>query len=144
MFYTDVWKIKSLGMYGWTEAEIKTFPHAVVQAYFEGENGDWIPVRAEIDSGADMTVLPMSIASQLKAYSTPQATIVKQVAEGSQVTGYQFMAKAAIKTSNGESKPFMDQVLSLPGNVTPLLGRTSLLDNFKVVLGKDQFEVYPY
>lgn len=139
MLYTDVFRA-SAGMYGWTDSPtLRRFGHPVITVYFEDAQGGWIPVRAEIDSGADLTVLPKSIASQLTQYSEIEQMTLKQVAPGSQVDAYVFDARASY-----EGNTFMTPVLVLDGDTTPLLGRASFLDNFQVVLKRESFEVLPY
>ena len=139
MLYTDVFRATA-GRYGWTDQPtFKPFGHPVITVYFEDYSGGWIPVRSELDPGADITVLPKQIADKLMQYSSVEPTVLSQVAPGSQVAAEIFMAKAAF-----EGNIFMTPVLALDGDPTPLIGRANFLDNFQVTLKRDSFDVIPY
>lgn len=134
--YTAVWQARTL--YGLLDQMGGiSFPHAVVKVHLEKADGTWAPLNMELDTGADLSVLPTRIVQQLKPYSEKKAIIMKQVA--GQVLAYVVDAKVSLMEVS-----YITPVLALDGNPTPLLGRTGLLDNFKVTMTRNGFDVTPY
>ncbi len=134
--YTAVWQARTV--YGLLDQMGGiSFPHAVVNVHLEKQDGTWAPLKMELDTGADLTVLPRRYVEQLKPYSEKRPIIMKQVA--GQVLAYVMDAKVSVMEVS-----YITPVLALDGNPTPLLGRTGLLDHFKVTMTKNGFELTPY
>lgn len=113
-----------------------SYKRAILTVEFLSDEGAWLPVEAQVDTAADVTVLPYSFATRLR-FLGMQFPLLLQEVVGS-VTAIQTTVRARI----------VGQQLDLPivasVNVRDaLLGVGGFLDRFIVTFRPDSFEVVP-
>ena len=109
---------------------------AIITVYFLSEEGNWLPLDMQIDTAADISVIPYDFASKLLFLGEQMPIYVREVV-GS-MSGVKTTVRAKI----------LGKELNLPiiasGFVAePLLGVAGFLDNFIVTFYPNGFEVKP-
>jgi len=109
---------------------------AILKAYFLSDKGEWLPLAVQMDTAADVSVIPYDFASKLLFIGGQMPIYVREVV-GS-MSGIQTVVKA--KIANKEVKlpiiasAFVDE---------PLLGVAGVIGNFEIFFGREGFEVRP-
>ena len=112
------------------------FKRAFITVEFLSEDGRWIPVKMQIDTAADVTVLPYDLAMKLTFLSIQMPLYVGEVVG----------SIAAMKTS--VRARILEKTVELPiiasmHVMDPLLGIGGFLDNFEVTFTPKGFRVVP-
>mgnify|MGYP001607622545 CR=1 FL=1 len=109
---------------------------AIIDVELLTDEGTWLLVPIQIDTAADLTVLPYDIAYKLQFIGVQAPLYVREVV-GS-VAAMQVMVKARIVGKEVELPIITSQYIT-----EPLLGMASFIENFKFSFTPDGFEVKP-
>jgi hypothetical protein len=105
-------------------------PVAVLE--FQSKNDDWIEIRMYIDSGADMTLIPLSFGRLLGFELRKEDIKHRRGVGGGEVPV--IVTRIDIRIDGLEFP--IDVAWALEEDVPPLLGRTDIFDKFKVIFNK--------
>jgi len=106
----------------------------VASLEFKSRDGEWIEIRMYIDSGADITLIPLSFGRLLGLELKKEDIKHLRGVGGGEVPV--IVTNAEIRMNNLEFP--IGVAWALEEDVPPLLGRSDLFDRFKVVF--DQTE----
>jgi hypothetical protein len=106
----------------------------VASLEFKSRDGEWIEIRMYIDSGADITLIPLSFGRLLGLELKKEDIKHLRGVGGGEVPV--IVTNAEIRMNNREFP--IGVAWALEEDVPPLLGRSDLFDRFKVVF--DQTE----
>mgnify|MGYP001570401839 CR=1 FL=1 len=109
---------------------------AIIDVEFLTDEGNWVQVPIQIDTAADVSVIPYDMAHQLQFISMQMPVYVREVV-GS-VAAMQVMVKARIMGKEIELPIITSQYIT-----EPLLGMASFVENFKFSFSPEGFEVQP-
>lgn len=109
---------------------------AIIDVELLTDEGTWLLVPIQIDTAADLTVLPYDIAYKLQFIGVQAPLYVREVV-GS-VAAMQVMVKARIMGKEIELPIITSQYIT-----EPLLGMASFVENFKFSFSPEGFEVQP-
>jgi predicted aspartyl protease len=109
---------------------------ALIPVAFLLDDGTWETIMMQVDTAADISVLPYDAASRMRYLGEQKPLYVREVV-GS-LSAIQTTVRARI----------MGKEIDLPIVASvhiqdPLLGNASFLDNFTVILRPDGFEIKP-
>jgi len=105
-------------------------PVAVLE--FKSKNDDWIEIRMYIDSGADMTLIPLSFGRLLGLELRKEDIKHLRGVGGGEVPV--IVTKVDIRMDDVEFP--IDVAWALEEDVPPLLGRTDVFDRFKIMFNQ--------
>ena len=109
---------------------------ALIPVEFLTDNGTWETVMMQVDTAADLSVLPYEVATRLRYIGEQKPLYVREVV-GS-VSAIQTTVRARIM-----GKEIDLPIISSVHIQDPLLGNASFLDNFIVTLRPSGFEIKP-
>ena len=117
------------------ESEITgTILRPVAALQFKSRSGEWIEIRMYIDSGADMTLIPLSFGRLLGLELRKEDIKHLRGVGGGEVPV--IIAKVDIRMDDVEFP--IDIAWALEEDVPPLLGRTDLFDRFRIVFDQGE------
>lgn len=99
----------------------------VAEIYLKASSGQWIKFNPYIDSGADVTLIPLSLG-KLLGLEIDQS----QIEEISGIRGSVPVIYTKVSLRIGDKEILTQVAWALLEEVPPLLGRTDIFDNFKV------------
>lgn len=105
----------------------ETVKRPVATVFLQSKNGKWVEFEPIIDSGADITLLPLSIGRLLGLSSDEQ-----KIEEIGGIRGNVPIIYFQNKIRIGESEFTANLGWCLLENVPPLLGRADIFDRFDV------------
>lgn len=111
-----------------------TVHRPVADVEFKAENGDWIEDHLYIDSGADITLVPLSFG-KLLGFDIIKEEIVELYGVGGRGIPVIFN-QIDVRIGNYEFK--MRVAWALIEEVPPLLGRLDIFDNFHINFKQDE------
>jgi predicted aspartyl protease len=101
----------------------------VASLEFKSRDGEWIEIRVYIDSGADITLIPLSFGRLLGLELKKEDIKHLRGVGGGEVPV--IVTNAKIRMNNHEFT--IGVAWALEEDVPPLLGRSNLFDRFKIV-----------
>jgi len=109
---------------------------AIITVYFLSEEGEWLPLDMQIDTAADVSVIPYDFAMKLQLIGEQTPIYIREV------VGSMSGLKTAVKAK------VLNKVIELPviasAFVTEsLLGMAGFIENFIVSFYPNGFEVKP-
>lgn len=105
-------------------------PVAVLE--FNSRDGEWIEIRMYIDSGADVTLIPLSFGRLLGLELRKEDIKHLRGVGGGEVPV--IVAKVDIRMDDVEFP--IDVAWALEEDVPPLLGRTDVFDRFRIIFNQ--------
>ncbi|MBL7118070.1 MAG: retroviral-like aspartic protease [Candidatus Syntrophoarchaeum sp.] len=115
------------------ESEITgTILRPVAALEFKSRSGEWIEIRMYIDSGADMTLIPLSFGRLLGLELRKEDIKHLRGVGGGEVPV--IVARVDIRMDDVEFP--IDVAWALEEDVPPLLGRTDIFDRFKIMFNQ--------
>lgn len=103
----------------------RTVKRPVATVYLKSTSGEWIRFNPYIDSGADITLIPLSLG-KLLGFKRRQKDIVKI----SGVSGSISVIFKKVKAKIGEKEFDMKLTWAMTEKAPPILGRKDVFDNF--------------
>ena len=106
----------------------------VADVEFEGKNGEWVELHPYIDSGADVTLFPLSFG-RLLGFAIAEDEIKELKGISGNTVPVIFKA---IKIRIGEYEFYVRVAWCLKEDVPALLGREGIFDQFHVQFKQDE------
>jgi len=106
----------------------------VASLEFKSRDGEWIEIRMYIDSGADITLIPLSFGRLLGLELKKEDIKHLRGVGGGEVPV--IVTNAEIRMNNLEFP--IGVAWALEEDVPPLLGRSDLFDRFKIVFDQSE------
>ena len=107
-------------------------PVATLEFRSKSRSGEWIEIRMYIDSGADMTLIPLSFGRLLGLELRKEDIKHLRGVGGGEVPV--IITKVDIRIDDVEFP--IDVAWALEEDVPPLLGRTDVFDRFKIMFNQ--------
>lgn len=112
---------------------IGTIKRPVADIYLKTKSNSWIEFHPYIDSGADLTMIPLSLGRLLGLHLDEQK--VEQIGG---IRGSVPIMNTECQMRIGDEKLKVKVAWALIEDVPPLLGRTSVFDKYEIIFRQNE------